>query len=98
MQRAIGGEARLPDRMGGHYAEAMGIRHEFTNRTTDRKVSVRATCCRCNTEVELSDEESHRILGQGGSARRRHVFEIDTACRECGTNRRKIVVRVVGKR
>jgi hypothetical protein len=99
--RNFGGEwwqtavSRLSDRDRLHYAPCMAFATRFRNERDARRASVRATCSRCNTEVDLSAEESARILDAGKRSFQRHLVVVDTACRECGTNQRKMVVNVV---
>ncbi len=76
----------------------MGFSRSAEDEPGEGRATVRAICSGCNTEVELTREESTQILDAGIRPFRRHLVEVDTACRECGTNRRKLVVSAVGRR
>ena len=88
---------RLSNRARLHYAPAMGSATRLDNQSDAGRTSARATCVRCNTEVDLSAKEVGQIRDAGVGSFRRHLIVVDTACRECGTNQRKMVVSVVGR-
>lgn len=62
------------------------------------RLELRATCCTCNTDLDLDEQARKLLLGADTRLARRHVIEPDSACRECGANRRRLVVRALGHR
>ena len=85
---ALGCTTHVGMRLASHSNDAPGA----------ARPPVRATCVRCNTEVDLRAEDAGQIRDAGVGSFRRHLIVVDTACRECGTNQRKMVVSVVGRR
>jgi hypothetical protein len=72
----------------------------FTEKTKNaagrERLGLGATCCTCNAELDLDEAKYTLVPSSGIAEARRLLVESHTACRECGANRRKLVVRLYG--